>query len=175
MPADARRSRSNSCATPPIQIARLMPAPTREPYREIGEQGNECLRLAINRFPSGPIPIKWTATVTARHRNVIHRVEEAQMSGYEVTVSALSTAAGTLRGIGGDLGGIDGSGPLASSASAVPGSSLAGAASGLAGELTTAIRDSGAAVRTLGDNAESAGRTYTASDDSAVQRFGGPR
>lgn len=95
--------------------------------------------------------------------------------GYDVVVDALTTAAGTLRGVGGDLSGVDGSGPLTSSASALPGSSLASAADGLAGELTTAIRGSGEAVRTLGDNAEASSRTYTAADDAAAHRFGGPR
>ena len=95
--------------------------------------------------------------------------------GYDVTVAALYAAAASLRGIGGDLGGIDGAGPLTASAGALPGASLAAAANGLSSELATAIRGSGEAVRTLGDNAESSAGTYTTADDNAAHRFGGPR
>jgi hypothetical protein len=95
--------------------------------------------------------------------------------GYAVTVPALTTAASALRGIGGDIGGIDGAGPLTTAASALPGSSTAGAASSLAGEIRRAIRQSGEAVRSLGDNAEASSRTYDATDEHTAQRFGGPR
>jgi hypothetical protein len=95
--------------------------------------------------------------------------------GYSVAVPALTTAASALRGIGGDLGGIDGAGPLHTAASALPGSSTAGAATALAAEVTAAIRGSARAVRTLGDNAESSSRTYSATDDNTSRRFGGPQ